>query len=120
MGLNEYLNFVKVYHLICSIGLLIHVTIMTVQYLQYETTTSLYLELPTTIESQAVSLCFPYNELLDGDWIELKYGNHTRIINSLDMEDLVVQQALRNITMADVFENTPPVDDMYGVAYVRS
>ena len=114
------IRFATFHRILCTFGLITHFTIMTVNYLQYETTTSLYLELPQTIESQAVSICFPFNEIIDGDWIEQIYGLQTRLAIGIDSDDIGVQQVKKNMTMADIFDHTPTIDEMYGFAYVRN
>ena len=110
--------FSIVFRLICTFALIVHVTIINVQYLQYETTTSVFLYLPRIIESPALSVCFKFIDLIDIEWIDRTYGTPftTKLIedNGNDIRTFVP-----NLTLDQLFRYTPPADQVYEFADFR-
>ena len=102
------LIFNGIHRIICTIGLVVHVTIITYQYLSYDTTTSLYLFMPPIVKSPALSVCFPFIRLLNRTWVVNQYGPKRNVNPEL------------NITLNDVFSYTPSADEAYGsMAFTR-
>ena len=116
MSYTQYSKYI--YRIFLTIGLIVHVSIITIGYLRYETRTSLNLSLPTTTHSQALSVCFKLIELLDQDWVEKKYGHRLTHGKLVDREKSA-DQLQRDITMREIFDRTPSVDEAYGMVYIR-
>ena len=93
--------------MICVLGLITHLSLITIKYFDYETTTAVYLQFRDSVESPALSVCFRYIELLDHDWAISRFGRKL-----LDGSTSHTEAIARNITLAEIFDHTPSVDDI--------
>ena len=90
-----------IYTILCTLGLIVHMSFITIDYLRYDTVTSVYIEFPTIVESPALSVCFKYKELIEQDLFEM-YGH------KLD------------IKLNDIFRRTPSANQCCVGGLVRN
>ena len=104
MAMSNIANIL--FRIVCTIGLVIHLTLITRQYLSYEMTTSAYQEFMTYVDDRALSVCFRYIDLLDLAWIERKYGRNVKQSIASGTYHAIIKQ---NITLDELLKNTPSV-----------
>ena len=115
------LSFLKaVYTLLCAIGLIVHMSLITIDYLRYDTVTSVYIEFPIIVHSPALSVCFKYTDLIDRDWLINTYGQRLGF-NANSKPSWAIIRAIRmNITMNDIFQRTPSARECCNNGMVRN
>ena len=110
----------SIYSLLCTVGLIAHITYITIGYLKYETVTSVFIQFPVIVPSPALSVCFRYTELLDSKWLLEVYGQKLGFNATSGVTLNQFWEIRQNIRLNDVFERTPPGDKCCNTCMVRN
>lgn len=97
----------------CVVGFLYQLNQICLIYFNYGTITVVEIEMPSRLVAPDVSLCFRYADVWNGS-----DANATRNLNSTEL-DQYVRGLQENVTIADIFENTPLKDDIFAKCLSR-
>ena len=106
MAANRIVSLV--YSVLCLFALTYHVGKISSKYFRYETLTNLQMNAPKQVAPPGFSLCIRYTEFLRGR--NLKYSIWT---------ESKEEQYYRNVTVRQIFNNTPPGDQLFAECKIR-
>lgn len=106
--------------MVCFIGLLVHVYFISEKYFAFEATTNLRLDVPQKLPVPALSTCWRYGDLLDVETLRKDIPTIQRVdLNALESERLSSRLIQSLVTIGQVFNHTPSVDEMFANCIVR-
>ena len=107
--------------LLCTLGLITHVTLITKQYFEYPSTNSITMDLPQEVPIPQLSICFRYADILDLSHLNTATGLRLEPLKSADLLEslLWLQMIHRNLTLKQIFDFTPKADQVYGEGIMR-
>lgn len=88
-------------------GCLYQMWIVTMTYLAFDVATRVYIYLPKTIKTPAVSICSSYHNIIDMNKVKSKYKQFRRTKHPLSFDQTVDIQ--NTLTIGEIFNFTPKV-----------
>ena len=114
MRFNQVRTYFSAGHrLLCTFGMLVHVWFVSDHYLKYETTSLTNVGFPLVVNSPALSICFRYGDILDTEFVAKKLGENYKSVTQR------LEQIRRDITLDEVFQHTPPGEQLLTGAFIR-
>ena len=108
-----------IYTVLCTFCMIVHTYLITVDYLQYDTVTSVYIGFPTIVQSPALSVCFKYEDIIDRTWLVNTYGQSFNSTHGMSWYKMLNSMRM-NITLTDIFERTPSATECCNNGMVRN
>jgi len=99
--------------ILCLLGALWQMTTVTVEYLQYEVVTELYLKKTEMVYPPAMSLCLPYADLID-----VRKLRQLRLKGSESFED-TVKRMQEELTIEQLLKLSPNIRDYVTEGWTR-
>lgn len=93
---------------LCTIGLTLHISLISLKYFNYEATSVLSMDTPKKVDMPALSICIRYWDILD-------HHNLSNVVNET-WQDSVLP---KNITLQQIFDNTPSSDAIFHDCLIR-
>ena len=109
------------FRLMCVIGAVIHVSVITVQYLKYETSNNVIMDIPKKFKPPDLSVCFRYADIID----DFRYESDTK--RKLPKPNFAnyreaferIDRISTTLTLGDVLKYTPSAIDAIVKARIR-
>ena len=98
------------YAVLCMLGMVTHVSIITREYLKYTVSNTVMMDLQMSVDMPALSVCWRYADLMDIDRLNVDHKLNLTPIDIIDYStNLPKLEAIeRKVTLHQVFNYTPP------------
>lgn len=107
-----------IFAIACFGGLVTHVTVITMQYLEYDASNIIKLDIPKKMSPPALSICWRYADLLNVNKLNNDHGLNIQPVNFSDRARTLTE-IQRGITLRQIFDYTPSVNEVYSSVKIR-
>ena len=110
----------RIVTVLCFIGCMIHITIISCDYFSYGTTTKVEIEIKAMNKAPTTTFCARYIDLINQKRIQKKQGIKILKMGTPNMteHDINYKQSSK-LTVRDIFDNTPPADRLMLSCVIR-
>src|SRR5579864_8963484 len=109
------------FYFICLIGCIIQVFNVLIVYLKYPTVTQVKLEFRDKLELPQLSVCARFLDLFDYDRYNQEHQENQLIdFVKTNYKHSLIRSLMMNITVDDIYDYTPGVDNIFKECITRS
>src|SRR5689334_21573153 len=100
------------FFLLCFVCLIYHVSVITISYLNYETTNNVILDTPIMLKDPALSVCWRYADVLDIARLNRDTGQNLAPIDFYNRRKTLVA-IQKAVTLQQLFDYSPSKESVF-------